>query len=151
MAEKTSENIFVNANEIFRTKTRGGQNEYARFFCAVVFPQYAETHEAVIAEQEKMRSLFDIPSLGNDIAGGWNITLGFNTRGDFAKFPAIFRYVHARGGHLVAANWDRDFGFSYNEKHAKDCGYAPCEPSNAPDSHPVFWATLAAAQMFFKE
>ena len=134
-SDKVENVVLDNFDSVFRQKTRGGSNEYARFFCAAVFPQYENIPAALEVECEQIESLFALDA--NPWAG---ICITFNTRADFAKFPALFRYVHERGGHLILRNWDRDAGWKSDEK-----------PSDAPDSSPVFWAILAAAQMYYKE
>lgn len=141
MLEQLERKILENLDKVFVQSTRGGNNSHARLFTRAVFPQYENNAEGRKVEEEDLAAKFNI-----DVQSG--LYISFKTRKDFAKFPSVYEYVHKRGGHLVLANWDRDW-LSYNDKYGNGDDALKAQPSSARDNNPIFWAIVAAAQMYY--
>jgi len=142
--EKNEKNgIMENFDKIFQTATRGGNNSHSRLFLKIHLPLIV-SGEAMKFEEEEMSKIFGIPINHPGY-------IPFGSRRDFSKFSSIYKYLHDRSGYLSLACWDRDWDRpSSCWTDFRDAKFV-AQPSNAPDFSPVFWAVVAAAQMYYGE
>jgi len=135
------DSIFLHHAKILKTGTiRGGSNDHGRFFVRAIFPQASDREEALQVFYSDLAQKF--PQLPPIQGGGY---VKFETRKHFSLFVALYLYVHGMGGYLISGNWDRGW-LKYSETQE---GRVDCSSDSCTDETPIFWAMLAAAQMYY--